>query len=135
MPRYHNVVMNLPGKDIGAIVVEHPSPTRLFGNRTGGGETDRAIRVFNNRLYINMRQLVYPAVRKRLPVQNGAAQAEFSDDEIGGQCRVDTPILRRAADRSTETPPECAGGDCRRVCTARESGYRCKRSRAALDAT
>ena len=78
MPRYHSIVLNLPGKDIGAIVVEHPSPTRLFGNRTGGGETDRNPRVQQQALH-KLAAACLPRRPEALASENGAAQKIVSD--------------------------------------------------------
>ena len=76
MPRYSSIVMNLPGKDIGAIVVSILRPLGFSAIELEAARRT-AIRVFNNRLYINMRQLVYPAVRKRLPVRTGRLRRSF----------------------------------------------------------
>ena len=72
MPRYHNVVLNLPGDSIGDIVVQILRP---FGLSAAELLAKRAIakRVFNNHMYNNLRRLVFPAVRRRLPVRTGKA--------------------------------------------------------------
>ena len=76
MPRFHNVVLNLPGDSIGDIVVQILRP---FGLSAAELLAKRAIakRVFNNHMYNNLRRLVFPAVRRRLPVRTGRLQRSF----------------------------------------------------------
>ena len=76
MPRYNNVVMNLPGAQIAEIIV---GILRPFGYSTAELLAARltAKRVFNDHMYRNMRRLVFPAVRRRLPVRTGRLKRSF----------------------------------------------------------
>ena len=78
MPRFHSIVLNLPGKDIGAIVV---SILRPFGYSAIELAAARrtATRVFNNRLYANLRRLVLPCRSEALASEDRAAQKIVSD--------------------------------------------------------
>lgn len=74
--RYHSIVLNLPGAAIGDIVV---SILRPFGFTAAELALARstAKRVFNDRLFINLRSYVFPAVQERLPVRTGRLKRSF----------------------------------------------------------
>ena len=76
MPRFHNVVMNLPGAQIATIIV---GILRPFGYSAAEllAARSRAKVVFNNHMYNNLRRLVFPAVQRRLPVRTGRLKRSF----------------------------------------------------------
>ena len=76
MPRYNNVVMNLPGSQIADIIVGILRPFGLSAAELAVARST-AKRVFNNHMYNNLRRLVYPAVRRRLPVRTGRLKSSF----------------------------------------------------------
>ena len=76
MARYHNIILNLPGKQIGTIVVGILRPFGLSAIELAAARRT-ATRVFNDRLYINLRQLVFPAVQRRLTVRSGRLKRSF----------------------------------------------------------
>ena len=73
---YHNILLNLPGDQAGIIVA---GLLRSLGYSAGQVAAGRlsAKRAFNDRLYLNLRRLVFPAVQRRLTVRSGRLKRSF----------------------------------------------------------
>ena len=74
--RERSIVLNLPGDEIGDVVVGILRPLGCSAIELARAKTT-AKRVFNDRLYDNLRRLVVPAVQKRLPVRTGRLKRSF----------------------------------------------------------
>ena len=74
--RERSIVLNLPGDEIGDVVVGILRPLGCSAIELARAKTT-AKRVFNDRLYDNLRRLVVPAVQKRLPVRPGGSNGRL----------------------------------------------------------
>ena len=73
---YHNIVLTMPGKQIGDIVAGLLRSLGYSAGRVAAGRLS-AKRAFNDSLYRNLRRLVFPAVQRRLTVRSGRLKRSF----------------------------------------------------------
>ena len=73
---YNRVVLNLPGKAIGALVVGILRPLGYSAIRLSFARKT-AQSVFNAVLYSGLRRLVFPAVQSRLPIRTRRLKRSF----------------------------------------------------------
>ncbi len=74
--RYSSISLNLPGDAVGDIVVGLLAAFGFSVVELARARTT-AKRVFNDRLFINLRQYVFPAVQARLPIRTGRLKRSF----------------------------------------------------------
>ena len=112
--RYHSIVLNLPGDQVGDFVV---GLLRSFGCSAIELATAKttAKRVFNNHLYAGLRRLVLPAVQKRLPVRTGRLKRSFSMKRRGDKAVFTVEFYGLQRVISTAAESDRAYSDCRRI--------------------
>ena len=73
---YHNIVLTMPGKQIGDIVAGLVRGIGYSAIEVTAARR-KARRVFNDSLYRNLRRVVFPAVQRRLTVRSGRLKRSF----------------------------------------------------------